>query len=153
MLIVRILLAGALFAFLLWALATIYNEMRTRMTILQTRKTPAITLAITNTLEDQTASFTTPEVIIGRSMACNFIVNNETVSSQHARLTYHHEQWWVEDMGSTNGTFINEERVTMPAVVMNEDDLRCGQVNIQLLIEESQHKKLRSGKENNHADC
>lgn len=136
-LILRILLAGALFAFLIWALNTIYTDMRVKLTLLQSRKTPAINLTIINTLDDISATFTTPEVIIGRSLACNFVINDETVSGQHARLTFHHEQWWVEDMGSTNGTFINDERVAMPSVVMTGDDLRCGQVTIHLGIEEN----------------
>jgi pSer/pThr/pTyr-binding forkhead associated (FHA) protein len=136
-LFLRIMLATALFAFLFWAVYTIYRDLRIQTELLQSRKTPGLTLAVTNTLEDQTALFAVPEVIIGRSPACNYIIHNETVSSMHARLSFHHNQWWIEDLRSTNGTFINDERIATPAVVMSGDDLRCGQVNIRIQIEEA----------------
>jgi pSer/pThr/pTyr-binding forkhead associated (FHA) protein len=136
-LILRALVAAALFIFLFWAIYTIYRDMRVQIALLQARKTPGMTLSVTNTLEDQTAQFTSPEIIIGRSQVCNYSIHNETVSSMHARLTFHHEQWWIEDLHSTNGTFLNDERVSAPVVVMNGDDLRCGQVNIRIQIEES----------------
>jgi pSer/pThr/pTyr-binding forkhead associated (FHA) protein len=136
-LILRILLAAALYAFLFWAVFTIYRDLRVQTALLQSRKTPPLTLAVTNTLDEQAMSFSTPEVVIGRSPACSYIIHNETVSSMHARLSYHQEQWWVEDLRSTNGTFINDERILSPTVMMNGDDLRCGQVNIRIQIEES----------------
>jgi pSer/pThr/pTyr-binding forkhead associated (FHA) protein len=135
-LILRVLLVAALYGFLIWALYTLYRDLRTAGTVVQARRAPALTLAITNTLDDQTRTFTSMEVLIGRSQATSFPVRNETVSSNHARLSYHQNQWWVEDLHSTNGTFLNEERIYTPTVVMNQDDLRCGQVNIQVMIEE-----------------
>jgi pSer/pThr/pTyr-binding forkhead associated (FHA) protein len=94
-------------------------------------------MAVTNMLEDQTTSFSVPEIIIGRSPASSYIIHNETVSSAHARLAYHHEQWWVEDLRSTNGSFLNEERISTPTVIMNGDELRCGQVNIHIQIDDA----------------
>ena len=110
--------------------------MQTQIAILQSRKTPVLGLAVTNMLDDQTSSFSIPEVIVGRSPTCAYILHNETVSSTHARLTFHHDQWWVEDLHSTNGTFLNDERISTATVIMNGDDLRCGQVSIRLTIEE-----------------
>jgi pSer/pThr/pTyr-binding forkhead associated (FHA) protein len=136
-LILRILLAAALYAFLFWAVYTIYRDLRVQIELLQSRKTPQLTLTVTNTLEDLTSNFTVSEVVIGRSPACSYNIQNETVSSMHARLSYHHDQWWVEDLRSTNGTFVNDERISTPVVLMTEDDLRCGQVNIRIQIEES----------------
>ncbi len=135
-LIIRILLIVALYGFLAWALYTLYRDLRTAGTSVQARRAPAITLAITNTLEEQTRTFTNMEVLIGRSQSSSFPIRNETVSANHARLSYRQSQWWVEDLHSTNGTFLNEERITTPTVIMNQDDLRCGQVNIQVKIEE-----------------
>lgn len=134
---VRILMAICLYAFLGWALYTIWQDLRTQTAILQTRKIPALSMAVTNMLEDQTTSFSVPEIIIGRSPASSYIIHNETVSSAHARLAYHHEQWWVEDLRSTNGSFLNEERISTPTVIMNGDELRCGQVNIHIQIDDA----------------
>jgi pSer/pThr/pTyr-binding forkhead associated (FHA) protein len=114
----------------------LWKELRSQATAVQTRHAPALSLSITNTLDDQTRTFTTTEILIGRSPTATYSVRNETVSSNHARLIYRQNQWWVEDLRSTNGSFLNEERIYTPTVVMNGDDLRCGQVNIQVKIEE-----------------
>lgn len=135
-LILRILMALFLFGFFGWALFTMWRDLNTQTALLQARKTPKLTLSITNMLDEQPLTFAVPEVIIGRSPTCAYTIHNETVSSNHARLSYHHEQWWVEDLRSTNGTFINDERVATPMVMMNGDDLRCGQVTIRVQIEE-----------------
>jgi len=134
---VRVLMAICLYAFLAWALYTIWQDLRAQTAILQSRKIPAISMSVTNMLDDQAASFSIPEIILGRSPASTYIIHNETVSSAHARLAYHHEQWWIEDLRSTNGTFLNDEKISTPTVIMSGDELRCGQVNIQIQIEDN----------------
>lgn len=135
-LVLRGILAICLYGFLIWAVYTIWVDLQTQVTILQSRKTPVLSLAITNMLDDQPNSFSIPEVVIGRSPTCGYIIHNETVSSTHARLAYHHDQWWIEDLRSTNGTFLNDEKITTATVIMNDDDLRCGQVSMRVSIEE-----------------
>lgn len=134
-LILRVLLVVALYGFVFWAIYTLWKDLRNQAVALQNRHAPALTLAVTNTLDDQTRTFTTTEVLIGRSPAASYTIRNETVSSNHARLIYRQSQWWVEDLRSTNGSFLNEERVQTPTVIMDGDDLRCGQVVIQVKIE------------------
>ncbi len=135
-LIFRGFMAVCLYGFLIWAIYTIWVDLQTQIAVLQSRKTPVLSLAVTNMLDDQSSSFSIPEIVIGRSPTCAYIIHNETVSSTHARLTYHHDQWWLEDLRSTNGTFLNDEKVSTAIVVMNGDELRCGQVNIRVAIEE-----------------
>ena len=136
-LVLRFLMALSLYGFLAWALYTIWRDLSTQTALLQSRKTPAITLAVTNMLDEEPASFSIPEIIIGRSPTSAYIIQNETVSSNHARLSFHHNQWWVEDLHSTNGTFVNDEKVASPTVMMSGDDLRCGQVTLRVQIEET----------------
>ena len=136
-LVIRILMAVCLYAFLSWALYTIWQDLRAQTAILQTRKIPVLSMTVTNLLDDQTAAFSVPEIIIGRSQASTYIIQHETVSSAHARIAYHHEQWWVEDLHSTNGSFLNDERVSTATVIINGDELRCGQVNIHIEIEDT----------------
>lgn len=131
----RILMALALLGFLGWALYTIWRDLRTQAGLLVSRKIPALTLSTTNLLDDQVRAFNTAEIVIGRSPVSSYPIQNETVSSNHARLSYHHEQWWVEDLHSTNGTFLNEARIQTATVVMAGDELRCGQVNLNIQIE------------------
>jgi pSer/pThr/pTyr-binding forkhead associated (FHA) protein len=54
-------------------------------------------------------------------------------------LRYHHNQWWAEDIHSTNGTFINREKIMDPTVLFSEDVLRCGVKEWKIMIE-SQEK-------------
>ena len=132
--ILRILLAALLYSFLGWALITIWRDLRTQSQLLSKPIIPPIT--ITKPEEDNALSFASPEVIIGRGKNSDYLIANDTVSARHARLSYHHNQWWVEDLNSTNGTYINDERLSLPTVVIAGDELRCGNVNLMIQIEE-----------------
>jgi len=127
----RILLAMALYAFLGWALSTIWNELRTQGTLLAARKIPGINLNIQ--VDNQTPTqhyFSQSEILLGRDSHCDLPLSDDTVSVRHARLSYHHGQWWLEDLGSTNGTRLNREIVSIPTVVINGDLVECGKVSI-----------------------
>lgn len=129
----RILLAMSLYAFLGWALSTIWNELRTQGTLLAARKIPGINL---NTQVDGHPPvqhyFSQPEILLGRDSHCDLPLTDDTVSVRHARLSYHHGQWWLEDLGSTNGTRLNRELVSIPTVVINGDLVECGRVSIAI---------------------
>ena len=77
---------------------------------------------------------------MGREPACDFPINDQTVSSRHARLSFHQNQWWLEDMASTNGTYLNGEAVTTAVVITHGDALRLGQVGVMISIGETDPK-------------
>ncbi len=128
-LILRFLLALMLFAFLGYVLWTLWKDLKRQDEILASRRLPPINLSLANGSQRR---FTTPEVVIGRDPACELVIDDPTVSTTHARLAYHHGQWWLEDMQSTNGTFLNGEMVTASLVVTGGDVVRCGQVELRL---------------------
>ncbi|HQU36847.1 MAG TPA: FHA domain-containing protein, partial [Anaerolineales bacterium] len=66
---------------------------------------------------------------------CDVSLMDETLSAQHARITYHHRQWWLEDLNSTNGTSLNENPLTTPTVVISEDEFKCGNVSFVIRID------------------
>lgn len=126
-LILRLALAVALYAFLAWALWTLLRELKQQGDKLSLQKMPGITLAIQ--LEEGNESlrhFSQPQVMIGRDPNCDLSMLDEAMSAHHARLTYHHGQWWLEDLSSTNGTFLNREKLTTAAVVIPGDTFKCG---------------------------
>lgn len=59
------------------------------------------------------------------------------VSRRHARLIYHNHRWYVEDLVSTNGTFVNGAKIAPHNMMPLEDGdvIRCGQVELELRIE------------------
>jgi hypothetical protein len=130
--ILRVLLALALYAFLSWALFTIWRELRANSMIVTTQRIPPITVHWSENEELFSEQFTLSEIVIGRDQACELPVSNEMVSARHARLSFHNNQWWVEDLQSTNGTYLNDERVYTSTVLIEGDELRCGKMYFQV---------------------
>ena len=67
------------------------------------------------------------ELTIGRSPGCGVPTTYDVYSSTlHARLYRQGSQLWVEDLGSTNGTFVNSEQITKPTKLAKDDLLQVG---------------------------
>ena len=135
LLILRVLLALLLYAFLGWALYTLWRDLQRQAELRAARQARPLKLVFAEFQETQERNFTQLEVIIGRSSTCDVVLDDKTVSARHARLAYHHGQWWVEDLGSTNGTFLNEEPVSTAVVLARDDQLRCGQLTGRVVLE------------------
>jgi pSer/pThr/pTyr-binding forkhead associated (FHA) protein len=95
-----------------------------------------LSLELHSTDEIKKQSFTSKEISIGRDPTSSFQIQSETVSAHHAKLNYNQGQWWLEDLNSTNGSFLNDERVDLATIVVSGDRLRCGEVDINISIEE-----------------
>ncbi len=65
-------------------------------------------------------------VLIGRSNDCQLLLDDDYVSTRHARITLTSAGYQVEDLGSTNGTFVNNQRLTQPTPFGPGDTLRIG---------------------------
>ena len=133
-LILRLLFAAALYAFLGLAVLTIWRELQKTSALLSTQKVPGIQLKRLDFEDSGINEFTISNITLGRDDSCEYPVPDDTVSSHHARLTFHHQQWWAEDLNSTNGTFLNNDPVTVPTVIISGDEIRVGKISIQLTI-------------------
>jgi pSer/pThr/pTyr-binding forkhead associated (FHA) protein len=71
-------------------------------------------------------------VTIGRAASCDLVVVDNYVSNVHARIFARDGGWWLEDLGSTNGTFVNERKVTAPVAVGPGDTVRVGKATLEL---------------------
>lgn len=83
---------------------------------------------------------------VGRDPGCELTVVSNLVSRQHARLTVDRDGGWsVQDLASTNGTFVNEERIDMRRL-SDGDQLRFGEVIYKFLsgsnIESAYHEEI-----------
>ncbi len=139
LLILRLLIAALLYAFLGWALYTIWRDLQQQSQALAARQAPPFSLvlksdAVPGTEDTQPHSFAKTEIVLGRSPTCDLTLDDKTISARHARCAYHHGQWWLEDLGSTNGTFINGEVVETSVVITDGDALRLGSVVVTVKI-------------------
>lgn len=136
-LLLRLLLAVALYAFLGWALWNLLREFKQQGDKLATQKKPDIILSIKmGPGKESVRQFSQPQIMIGRDTKCDLSVMDEALSAHHARLTHHHGQWWLEDLNSTNGTYLNHERLTTPAVVITGDHFKCGNTVFGIQVED-----------------
>jgi pSer/pThr/pTyr-binding forkhead associated (FHA) protein len=128
----RLLLTVCLYAFLAWAFLSLWRDIRIQSALLAARKVPPISLTINPAGgEPQIRRFIQPEVTIGRDPACECAIGtDEAISARHARLIYHHNQWWLEDLESTNGVLLNQEKLTLATVVISGDEFQCGGTRI-----------------------
>ena len=135
----RLILAIALYGFLGWALITLWQELKLQANRLSIQKQPGITIE-TKLGQDKVSKshFSQNEVMIGRDTNCELSVMDEALSAHHARIIFHHGQWWLEDLNSTNGTFLNQEKLIVPAVVITGDEFKCGYTffNIRINLDE-----------------
>jgi len=124
-------LAIILFLFLFWAIRIIWKDFIKTAQSESLQSIPPITLSVEMD-EPAPQTFTIPEIRLGRGPACDLQIADDTVSSIHARLFYGNNQWWIEDSGSSNGTFLNDELITTAAVLTKGDQLRFGKIKIDI---------------------
>ena len=74
----------------------------------------------------------TSSVLIGRAPGCTLVLDDDYSSSRHARIFPQGGQWFVEDLGSTNGTFVADQRVEAPTPVPTGTPVRVGQSVLEL---------------------
>jgi hypothetical protein len=74
-----------------------------------------------------------PAVTVGSARVCDVVVGEETVSGVHAELRHRAGRWFVRDLGSASGTWLNGRRVR-EAPVMRGDVLRLGALRLDLRL-------------------
>ncbi len=132
----RVLATITLYAFVFWALILLWRTLQHETAFLSSRKIKPLNLSIqTDGETSQSLHFTQGDVIIGRDPECECQLEDTTISARHARLAYHHDQWWLEDLQSTNGTRLNQEVVKTATIIVNGDTIQCGQTIMLVNLE------------------
>jgi pSer/pThr/pTyr-binding forkhead associated (FHA) protein len=137
----RILLAVLLYGFLGYVVYIFMRDLKQQAVILAARQPPPITLESQAIQPAQNKEFARPVVIIGREAGCDFVLDDHTVSLHHARLAYRKQQWWLEDLASTNGTYLNGEAVLIPVVITHGDELTLGNIAVRVEFGQPSHDK------------
>ncbi|MCS6908214.1 MAG: FHA domain-containing protein [Anaerolineales bacterium] len=128
LLAVRVLIAVGLYAFLGWAFWSLYQDLLVHSRSLSLEALPKLLLKVQG--EALPRVYQQVEVLVGRDIGCDLRLADSTVSGYHARIAYRQGHWWLEDLNSTNGTFLNRTRLSEPVVLAIGDEIRCGQTQI-----------------------
>jgi pSer/pThr/pTyr-binding forkhead associated (FHA) protein len=72
------------------------------------------------------------EIQIGRAPNSDLVVTDEYASTQHAKLVLMNDDWLIQDLNSTNGTFLAGARVGTPAVVKLNTPVKVGKTVFEL---------------------
>lgn len=71
-------------------------------------------------------------ITVGRAGDCTLVLDDDYVSNRHARFLVRDGTWLVEDLGSTNGTYLDRQRVSVPTRVSLGSPVRIGKTVIEL---------------------
>ena len=71
------------------------------------------------------------EITIGRNPSCDVHIDNLGVSKRHAKIIKQDGAYIIEDLNSTNGTYINSKRIAK-AIIKNNDKIHIGKHSLQI---------------------
>jgi pSer/pThr/pTyr-binding forkhead associated (FHA) protein len=96
------------------------------------RGVPSTLVVTQGALSGTTVRLGDQPVTLGRSQDSTIVLDDDYVSSRHARFIPRDGQWLVEDMGSTNGTYLDRTKVTAPTPVKIGMPVRIGKTVVEL---------------------
>ena len=99
---------------------------------LRARKTSTQLVIVEGALSGTAVPLGASPILIGRASDATIVLDDDFVSTHHARLSPNGNHWIVEDIGSTNGTWIDRTRVTTPTVFQPGTKLRIGKTSMEL---------------------
>ena len=80
----------------------------------------------------ETISLEKAPLLIGRGNDAAIRLDDDYVSTRHARIANSGEQWFVEDLGSTNGTYVGTRRITQATAIELGTQVRIGKTILEL---------------------
>ena len=134
LLVLRLVSAAILYAFIGWAFYLLWRDLKQQSDSFKFLQIPSISLQLEEDGHNEPHLFHQAEIMVGRDPTCDFPIEDALVSAHHAQLTFHHAQWWAEDMQSKNGTLLNENLIDIPTVIVSGDILLCGKSKVFIKI-------------------
>lgn len=96
------------------------------------RGRPTHVLVVEGSNAGATADLAYAPILIGRGTDAAIRLDDDYVSTRHARIAAADDQWFVEDLGSTNGTYIGNVRITQPTTLPLGTQVRIGKTVLEL---------------------
>ena len=128
-LLARLAFVVLLYLFVFSALVALRRSVRAQAALAGQPHSPATLTLAEATPVDGPVGRVVPidrPLTIGRRAECEIVLQDDAVSGRHARIAWDTDTWQVEDLASTNGTFVNGRRVTRPTRLKSGDALRVG---------------------------
>lgn len=85
-------------------------------------------LRIDDPIDGEQLVWLVEESVVGRDFRCDVVIHDDEASRMHGRITPHADQWQLTDLATTNGTYVNGERIVGPADIVLGDTIRIGRV-------------------------
>jgi pSer/pThr/pTyr-binding forkhead associated (FHA) protein len=98
----------------------------------QSRAAPRLLLVTGGPLAGTSIPLAQQQITIGRAADATLVLSDDYASTRHARLFPQNGQWIVEDLGSTNGTYLDRQKVTQPTPVPLGIPVRIGKTVLEL---------------------
>ena len=96
------------------------------------RGSPTHVLVVDGANSGERADLAKAPILIGRGNDAAIRLDDDYVSTRHARIASSGDQWFVEDLGSTNGTYIGSARITQPTTLTLGTQVRIGKTILEL---------------------
>jgi hypothetical protein len=96
------------------------------------RDAPTKLVATEGRLTGTTVPLSRSAILVGRAASCTLVLDDDYASSRHARFFPREGRWYLEDLGSTNGTLVAGQRIGTPVLVPVGTPVRIGQTVIEL---------------------
>jgi pSer/pThr/pTyr-binding forkhead associated (FHA) protein len=96
------------------------------------RGAPTQVVVVDGANAGETVSLDDAPILIGRGTDAAIRLDDDYVSTRHARIASSGDQWFVEDLGSTNGTYIGAHRLTQPTTLQLGSTVRIGKTTLEL---------------------
>ena len=112
--------------------APVTKPVPTKATRASTKRMPATLTVAEGSLAGTTLSLLDSGVLLGRNPECTLVLDDDFASGRHARIFRRDGGWFVEDLGSTNGTYLGSRKLTAPMPIEVGSTLRIGKTIFEL---------------------
>ena len=69
------------------------------------------------------------ETVVGRDPLCDMLIESQGISRRHARIVFRDESYYIDDLESVNGTYVNRERIRKPTLLCDGDTIHFYRVS------------------------
>jgi pSer/pThr/pTyr-binding forkhead associated (FHA) protein len=94
--------------------------------------TPRLLVVTAGSLQGTSLNLSAEQITLGRANDATLVLDDDYASNRHARIFPQDGQWIVEDLGSTNGTYLDRQKLTRPTPVPVGVPIRIGRTVLEL---------------------